>query len=139
MDGWIERGCNGYIHFYCPLGVSGPDQTVTCSDSELKTVLNRSLVLSHYPTANDNMAATNVGMVRVRERVGGRGRERDCVISQNKCSLKYLNYIPNINNSHFIISCRHLLNFLQSIVLDFRILLYKKHMPLHLHMMHSGH
>ena len=77
MDGWTNNVIDIYI-FCCPLGVSGPDRTVTCTDSQMKTVLNRSLVLAHYPTAADDMTATNVGMVSVRERgrKRGRGRER---------------------------------------------------------------
>ena len=77
MDGWTNNVIDIYI-FCCPLGVSGPDRTVTCTDSQMKTILNRSLVLAHYPTAANDMTATNVGMVSVRERgrKRGRGRER---------------------------------------------------------------
>ena len=46
-------------------GVSGSDQTVTCTDSQLRSLLDRSLVLSNYPLTNENdTTPTDVELVR---------------------------------------------------------------------------
>ena len=88
-DRWMDRWTDNVMDIYtfcCPLGVSGPDSTVTCTDSQMETVLNRSLVLTHYPTADDVMADNDVGMVSVRKRVC----LRVCVICYTGVLLRYL-------------------------------------------------
>ena len=73
-----QKVCDVYVHtiqclhhFSLPLppslppGVSGSDQTVTCTDSQLKSLLDRSLVLSNYPLTNENdTTPTDVELVR---------------------------------------------------------------------------
>ena len=87
---WTQGTCAILLNHFISLSpspsllsveVAGRDPRVTCSDDELRRMLEYSLVINNLPTADDIDATTDVGLVSERE--GGKegGRYKVCVLN----------------------------------------------------------
>ena len=64
---WITLGW--YRHLWWTVDVAQDDQ-VNCTDAELDTLLERSIAVQYFPTAENRTAPTDVSLVSVMSRCG---------------------------------------------------------------------